>query len=1321
MNRVRGPCGRRGARLVSWPFLLSLFVVFAGFLLGGAGSRIRAAEVVILEAGRDGLVFEYLPGEPSVRGRRLYLPGTARVQEAGRRELPIRRFHIGVPLDGAVRAEILDVQWGSEVEADIPILPTPGRGGESSAIQAVVPVMAVHEPTFLRNQRVFSITLYPVRYDAARERALVAERIVVEVHFSEGARACMPAEPVDPFEAIYRRVLINYDQARSWRRCASGQRAPLSALRSQAERFRIVVSEPGLYAVDYDDLLAAGVPVDAVDPTTLKLYSWGGRILPTFLLDPRPDSVEISIKVVGEGDGELDPGDYVLFYGLGTEDWEYDSVSGEYTHYGNPYTMENVYWLSWGGAEGARISERSGAPVSPGAARLSQFTDLLRLEEERINLYERSGLEWIWEELTRGSSQSTVSTYYTVGLDGVTDGDTVEVEAVLRSASSGDPHRIRLYFNDHLAGGVVWGSGETTIVGEGPWLEEAGNVIEIEHYRGPDDETSSTVYLDYFQLRYRRKLEGVGGDLRFSGPAVPAGEYHFSLRGFDGADAEVWDVSDPLSPVGITGFVAAGDSILFEDIPSGRSLYITADGSGYRTAARIEADAPSTLRHPMTGADYIVIAHPDLIPAAQALVDWREDHLARVTAPRAMLIDVQDVYDEFSGGLVDPTAIRDFLRHAVRSGEWSPAPAYCLFLGTASYDYKNNLGLTAPLNFVPTYESQTVAYDDWLAYLDGNDRFPDIYLGRMAVRSESEAGSHVAKTLAYEMSPELGVWRNRVLLIADDEFSEFSNLETVHVLDTEDLSHNHIPDLFDQVKVYLMEYPKDSGGQKPEAREDIIGAINRGAGVVSYIGHGNSSVLAHERVLRHPVDIDRFTNRPMWYIMMVASCSVGQFDDPLQESMAGYMSRIDNGAVACIAASRATQSTPNAELTDTTLSSILGDSLLTVGESLTIAKMANFWTTNRYYLVFGDPALTFHRTEAPISVELDPLTTIVSDTVATRDSLVAGELLTLEGTATAGGGAVDGTAFIVVHGAIDTVDHTLPNAGTVRYLLPGDELFRGTSAVVGGAFSAQFVVPEGIESGSRGRVTAYVWGGLSEGRGLVDSLGVRGTGAAPSSDSVGPSIRLYANGKPILDGDYVPEEVTLEAVIADPSGVNISGAPGHQIRVIVNNDPSNWQDVTDYFVYDEGSYQEGRFSYPLTLPAGEDTVEVSASDSRLNRASQSVVVRVVEDIDLRIDHVVNYPNPFAENTHFTFQLTREADVEIRIYTVSGRLIRKIRGVRGEAGYNQVWWNGRDEDGDRLANGVYIYKIIATASRSGGGLSVGVTMETSTIGRLAVLR
>ena len=1299
------------------PFIIAAIVtVWAG----SADASRDDAVVKIIETRGDGLVFEYQPGTPSFRGRRLYLPGTVRLQEIGKPELPIRRVHVGVPLEGSVEAELIEVQWGAEVEADIPIVVPAGSGPRAAERETPMPPMVTDEPTFLRNQRVFSVTLFPVRYEPARGRAVIARRIVVDVRFAVEGEGCAPAEPDDPFESIYRRTLLNYDQARSWRRCSEAEAYPARGMWTQGERYKVVVTEPGLYALTYNDLAAAGLPVEMIDPQTFKVHSWGGRVLPTSLTDPRPDSVEVPIKVNGEEDEAFDPGDYLLFYGVGVADWEFDSLSSQYLYYGNPYTDENVYWLSWGGVQGARVPQRYGAPVNPGAVDISRFTDRIRLEEERINLYERSGLEWIWEELTRGSTESSVSTYYTVNLEGVTSGDTVLIRAGLLSASSGDPHRIRLYLNDHLAGEAVWGSGQVNIAGEGPWLEEGQNTIEIEHYRGPDDETSSTVRLDYFELEYRRAFVAAGGGLRFGSPIAPTGIYRFTVRGI-GTDAEVWDITDPLSPVEITGFAAGSDSLTFDDGPSEPSQYLAVDGSGLRSPERIEADSPSDLRHPVAGADYIVISHEDFLSAAQALVDWREDHLARVTAPRAMLIDAQDVYDEFAGGLLDPTAIRDFLRHAVRSGEWSPAPAYCLFLGTASYDFKNNLGLTISLNFIPTYESQTIAYDDWFAYFDGNDRFPDIHLGRFAVRSESEAASWIAKTLAYEGSPELGAWRNRVLLIADDEFSEFSNLETVHVRDTEDLSHNHIPDLYDQVKVYLMEYPRDSGGQKPEAREDIIRGINRGVGVVSYIGHGNSSVLAHERVLRHPVDIDRFANRPMWYIMMVASCSVGQFDDPLLESMAGYMSRIDDGAVVCFAASRPTQSTPNAELTDTTLAALLADSLLTVGECLTSGKMANFWTTNRYYLIFGDPAIAYRRPETPMTVLLDSLTTVVGDSVVTRDSLIAGELLSLEGTVTLGGAPVDGMAFVVVSGAIDTVDHQIPNGSTVRYLLPGDELFRGTSQVVGGQLRAEFVVPEGIDSGQRGRVTAYLWDGLSEGRGLIDSLSVRGSGAAPTSDTLGPSIRLFASGKPIVDGDYVPEDLTLEAVIADPSGINISGITGHQIRIIINNDPANWLDVTDYFVYDQGSYQSGRFTYPLTLPAGEDTIEVTASDSHLNRTSVSTVVRVVEDIDLRIDHVVNYPNPFPNDTHFTFQLTRDADVEIRIFTVSGRLIRKVTGIAGEAGYNQVWWNGRDEDGDRLANGVYIYKIIARASRSGAGLSGSVILEASAIGRLAVLR
>jgi flagellar hook assembly protein FlgD len=73
---------------------------------------------------------------------------------------------------------------------------------------------------------------------------------------------------------------------------------------------------------------------------------------------------------------------------------------------------------------------------------------------------------------------------------------------------------------------------------------------------------------------------------------------------------------------------------------------------------------------------------------------------------------------------------------------------------------------------------------------------------------------------------------------------------------------------------------------------------------------------------------------------------------------------------------------------------------------------------------------------------------------------------------------------------------------------------------------------------------------------------------------------------------------------------------------------------------------------------------------------------------------VNYPNPIRDKTEFTYMLTRDAEVTIRIYTISGKLIRKLEDIIGTAGFNRTAWNGRDEDEDELANGVYLYKITA---------------------------
>ncbi len=273
--------------------------------------------------------------------------------------------------------------------------------------------------------------------------------------------------------------------------------------------------------------------------------------------------------------------------------------------------------------------------------------------------------------------------------------------------------------------------------------------------------------------------------------------------------------------------------------------------------------------------------------------------------------------------------------------------------------------------------------------------------------------------------------------------------------------------------------------------------------------------------------------------------------------------------------------------------------------------------------------------------------------------------------------------------------------GSHYYKLLGPRIFKGEISVTDGQLTGQFIIPKSIRYHNKptGRVTIFAWDDETgtEALGYTADLLLNGT-EGNSTDSDGPVIDIYFKDQENFNpGDLVPGNVTLIAEIEDENGINLTEEVGHAIEIEFNDEqPKN---ITSFFAYDRDSYSDGKLNYFLdNLPAGEHVLTLKAWDNLNNPSEQTINFRVSDAKGLVLSDVVNYPNPFAGETNFTFQAQPASDaslveIEIKIYTVSGRLIRKLDGLYlQQPGYNYYPWDGRDEDGDEIANGVYLYKV-----------------------------
>ncbi|MDZ7271455.1 MAG: type IX secretion system sortase PorU [candidate division KSB1 bacterium] len=1259
------------------------------------------------------------------------------VGKPGQPQLPARAFLVGIPLDAEVTARVLDAPF-QELEVG-QILPTPrlGRDEEGLPKEEFVPDSLIYgrpeawpespvlvgSPGMVRQQRVVKVTFIPVQYLPSTQRIRRYERISVRLTWSRRERG--PDSPVvsSPREEdFYRELLVNYEQCRPWRVRRVAHEAGLRKPAESGPWYKIVVQEEGLYRLDGARLAAAGVNLASIDPKTLRLYNNGGLELPQPLGAPRPDSlIENPILVYDGGDNRFDSNDYLIFYGKSVRGWTFDPGSLTWKHYVNRYTSENVYWLTWGqNVTGKRVpAVPSASPLE--AHEVTSFTDHAFFEQDITNPF-GSGLLWFGALFTHGDTRT-----FRIELPNALPEDSARYVFNVVAASVGQ-HLFTFSVNGNVLGSVDLANYAKDVLRIGKWetsavgkLASGNNAIAV---RLTGSSALAQGYLDWFEVHYRRAPVAVNDQLLLYAPPGQ-GLQRFTVRGFSQSDVLVLDVSDfwrirRIEPLSVSsGVVTFVDSAR---VPDGRR-YLLCASSAFRTPVSIRADAVSNLRDRQNGADLVIIAPDDFYDQAMQLKSLRENwnSSARMST---QVVRISDVYDEFSWGLVDPTAIRDFLRYAYE--RWSQAPTHVLLFGDGDYDYRNVLS-QADANWVPPYESghtdktASITSDDWFTYISGTDEQPDMAIGRLPARSPAEAQQMVNKIVAYETMPHHGDWRNAVTMVGDDELVlGGAGTELIHTQQAETLAEEAIPKSFDVNKVYLVEYPAVrspaiSGVVKPAANQALLDQINKGSLIINFVGHGNPQLWTHERVLNLPVDFPKIQNGEKYGLWIAATCSFGRFDDPYEQSMAEELVTVEGrGAIAVVAAARDAWSHQNADLNRRFLVKLFAEyatrgQVRTLGEALWLAKLMTASAENEdRYLILGDPSLRIGAPRYQAVIEsLQP------------DSLAALAVTTVTGRVFRNGAPWDdftGLALVKVFDTRRPRSYSASGGGTINYVLPGNVLFRGQAKVEQGRFAIKFIVPKDISyGGTDARVSVYFWGHQGDGAGFRSGLRVGGTGAQVA-DSQGPHITIGFRDRLFASGEYVGPNPTVRVQISDSlSGVNIAGDVGHKITMVLDGREEERKDLTEFFNYDQDSYTSGSIEYQLfDLAEGPHSVEIKAWDNSNNSSVATATFTVVAERELKLSEVVNFPNPFRDRTDFTFLVSREADVTISIYTLAGRMVKKLR-LHAVSNFNAVPWDGRDEDGDELANGLYLYRIVARAQGSDGPVSA------EAIGKLVIAR
>ena len=653
--------------------------------------------------------------------------------------------------------------------------------------------------------------------------------------------------------------------------------------------------------------------------------------------------------------------------------------------------------------------------------------------------------------------------------------------------------------------------------------------------------------------------------------------------------------------------------------------------------------------------DFIIVTSSEFKPVADRLKAYREQPSAG--GLNTIVVDVSQIYNEFSSGVPDISAIRDFLKYAYDT--WTPRPTFVLFFGGASYDYKGILG--AKSSYVPTWQSaesrhdvNSYATDDFFPAF-GSDMSPSLVSGRISSRTLAEANTVVDKIIRYEDQSSRDSWRTRMLFVADDAWnSETGDDEgTMHSDDAEAVSNPGItPDELEKKKIYIAEYPTgftSQGRRKPGAAQDIIDNINQGMLMVNYSGHGNPSVWAHESIFEVNTSIPKLLNADRLSVFVVATCNFSQFDDPSKYTGSELlMNKPDGGASGVISASRKVYQGGNAALNQGTNRRMFSRDAygrLVVerpATALFLYKASVYNSDNdQKFFFMGDPTLrlAYPRGFASIdSINGQSVDSVGGVPRAIPIALKALSRVTVVGTVRDPVNKPDttfqGTLSLRVNDVsrVRTIVNFYPGYNW-QYLASGGTIYKGENSVASGRFRASFIVPKDIsygDSAGRGGVMAYLSRPEGDGAGFTNAIRISGTDSTAIADHEGPTIRIALDNRSFRAGDVVSEHPTLIVDLRDSSGINTSTAGiGHRIEGWINNSVQS-RDLTDSYTSTRDNFREGTVQMQLTgLQFGRNSIRVRAWDSYNNSATAETYFQVASSDQLSIGDLFNYPNPFA--------------------------------------------------------------------------------------------
>lgn len=1084
---------------------------------------------------------------------------------------------------------------------------------------------------------------------------------------------------------------------------------------STGKWLKVSVVQDGLFRITPQFLSANGITGE-VRINEIAVYGNAEGLLPEVAgIRQTDDLIENAVFAFdANGDGIFNGNDYILFYARAAHRWEFNSVTGTFQHVYHWYTDKGVYFIRLDNPGAKRISVLP-QPGGNHTHLCTSFDDYAFLEESKFNLL-RTGRQWFGDVF-----DFRLSYLYSFNFPNPVAGEpfTLTIRSIARSTVAGTFMQARIGAQPIVQlnfPAVAQGdfSDRYAAVTQSGTFNPASGAISLNLVFNNAANPGATAWLDWIRINGRRQLSMSGNQLIFrdSRTIGPGNITRFEIQNAS-QGLTVWDITNPTNYHAISGTVSGNTWHAQLNTDTLRE-FVAFTGANFPTPA-FEGMVKNQNLHAEQAAQYIIITHPSFVNASTKLADYR----TQKNGYKTLVVTTEQIYNEYSSGMQDIAAIRDFLRHQYTKAPAGQGLTYVALMGTASYDYRDVLSDNT--NFVPAYQSipsfnlyTSFVTDDFYGQLDAGEGGNlmagnlDVAIGRFTVRTAAEAMAVVNKVIHYETSPQAkGSWRSNLLWVTDDVDAawERSFMETSERI-AMDVKTRY--PFFNHQKVYADAYVQisTSGTQLyPEAREDIFRSVQRGNLITNYIGHGGEVGWGYEQYLRIE-DIEAWNNLDNMPLFVTITCEFTRFDEVWRVSAGERVLTNPRGAgIALISTTRAVGAFTGMQLNELVFDTIFtkdASGYLPLGIVTKFAKNGTGNSDRLRFSYIGDPALRL-----PIPVNNTWLTEINSTAVSQfSDTLRALDRVHIKAQVT----TPDNQPLNTFTGETEVrvfdkpvKRTTLVNDGVglpFEFETQNALIYRGRSTVQNGTYTAEFIIPKDINlSFGNGRFSLYAFGAEDQAIGYFDQAIVGGLNENAPEDRTGPDISIYLNDENFVMGGITGPNPLLIVKLSDSSGINALGnSIGRDIVAILNNREDQPIVLNEYYKADLNTFKSGVVRYPIfNLPEGHYTLSVRAWDTYNNPNTAFTEFTVTSSSDLVIRHLLNYPNPFTTRTAFQFEHNRPnqpLEVTIQIFTVAGRLIKTIHQFVQSPGsrVTDIYWDGLDDFGDKIAKGVYIYRL-----------------------------